>query len=84
MAGGATFNLADNAVYTFAIGASGAVNGATAAGIGGPGSATLNGDFVFDLTNAGTDPNDSWTIVNALKRRRAGTVRPRNLAMLRP
>ncbi len=54
-----SFLLADNAKMTFVIGASGLNN--KISGTGGQ-AATLNGDFVFDLTNAAA--NGSWTIVD--------------------
>lgn len=55
---GGRLNLADNAQLRFAIGASGVNNQLINSG----GTINLDGDFVFDLTSAGTTDNDSWTI----------------------
>lgn len=55
--------LADNANLNFVIGASGVNNR-----IFGTGTATLSGDFNFDLTGASTTFGDSWTIVSAAAR----------------
>ncbi|HOQ04309.1 MAG TPA: DUF5010 C-terminal domain-containing protein [Anaerohalosphaeraceae bacterium] len=58
------FVLADNAVLNFVIGASGVCNS-----ISGTGAQTvLNGDFAFNLSGAGTNAGDSWTIVSASNR----------------
>lgn len=54
-----TLLLADNAQLVFDIGADGVNNG-----ILGSGTLTLNGDFSFDLSGAGTTVGDSWNIVN--------------------
>ncbi len=54
-----TLVLADNSRTAFEIGASGVNNQ-----IAGGGTLTLNGDFVFNLTGAGTTLGDSWNIVN--------------------
>jgi autotransporter-associated beta strand protein len=57
-----TLELADDAQLRFVIGATG-VNNAI---LGDASNATLNlnGDFVFDLTGAGTTLGDSWNIVD--------------------
>jgi autotransporter-associated beta strand protein len=52
--------LADSSQMLFVIGANGVNNG-----IGGSGTLTANGDFVFDLAGAGATAGDSWTIVDA-------------------
>jgi len=52
-----TLTLADNARLTFDIGANGVNNGITGAG-----AVNLNGDFVFNLTNAAA--TGSWNIVD--------------------
>jgi autotransporter-associated beta strand protein len=52
--------LADNSQMLFVIGTNGVNNR-----IGGSGTLTANGDFVFDLTGAGATAGDSWTIVDA-------------------
>jgi hypothetical protein len=58
------FVLADDAVMNFVIGANGVSNS-----ISGTGPETiLNGDFVFDLSGAGTAAGDTWTIVSASNR----------------
>jgi autotransporter-associated beta strand protein len=54
-----TLALADNASLKFVIGANGVNNK-----IRGNGTVTLDGDFTFDLTGAGTTVGDSWTIVD--------------------
>lgn len=54
-----TLLLADNSQATFTIGASGVNNQITGAG-----AVTLDGDFVFNLTSAGTTLGDNWNIVN--------------------
>lgn len=54
-----TLILADNSQSAFAIGANGVNNQ-----FNGTGNLTLDGDFFFDLTNAGTTLGDSWTIVS--------------------
>jgi hypothetical protein len=51
--------LADDARLTFVIGANG-VNNA----VDGTGTVVFNGDFIFDLTGAGTNENDAWLIVD--------------------
>jgi hypothetical protein len=53
--------LSDNAKMTFYIGATGVNN--KIAGTAGQ-ILTLDGDFVFDLSIAGTTPGNSWTIVD--------------------
>lgn len=55
------FQLDDDAVLNFVIGASG-VNNFVAGG--GP-QTTFDGDFVLDLSGAGTTLGDSWTLVSA-------------------
>jgi len=55
-----TLVLADNAGLKFVIGASNVNNR-----IRGNGTVTLNGDFYFDLTTAGTSDGDRWTIVDS-------------------
>jgi autotransporter-associated beta strand protein len=55
----ASLRLADNAGLKFVIGAAGVNNQ-----INGSGILTLDGDFTFDLTGAGTTLGASWTIVN--------------------
>ncbi len=54
-----TLVLADNAGLKFKIGASNVNNR-----VRGNGTLTLDGDFYFDLTGAGTKLGDSWTIVD--------------------
>jgi autotransporter-associated beta strand protein len=54
-----TLLLQDNAELRFAIGSNG-VNNALL----GSGTATLNGDFRFDLTGAGTTVGNTWNIVD--------------------
>jgi len=54
-----TLLLQDNAELRFAIGSNG-VNNALV----GSGTATLNGDFRFDLTGAGTTAGNTWNIVD--------------------
>lgn len=56
---GGTLTLADDAQLKFVIGASGVNNMITGEGI-----LNLDGDFLFDLSAAGTGPTDSWTIVD--------------------
>jgi len=53
-----TLDLYDNAQLRFSIGTSGVNNQLINSG----GTISLDGDFVFDLTSAGTTENDSWTI----------------------
>lgn len=53
------FVVADDGEFNFLIGASGVNNDITGTGI-----ASYKGDFVFDLTSAGTGLGDSWTIAN--------------------
>lgn len=64
LAGGAAdrarFALADGANLNFVIGSSGVNNS-----ISGTGTATFDGDFMFDLTGASTTVGDSWTIASA-------------------
>lgn len=55
--------LSDNAKMTFYIGSTGVNNKITATG-GNNNKLTLDGDFVFDLTGAGTTVGNSWTIVD--------------------
>lgn len=55
------FALAEGAVMNFAIGDSGVNNSVSGTGA----STTFNGVFVIDLTGAGTNPGDSWTLVTA-------------------
>jgi autotransporter-associated beta strand protein len=57
---GGTFTLADNAGLKFVIGADGVNNK-----IFGNGTITLNGDFTFDLSGAGTTAGDSWSIIDS-------------------
>lgn len=54
-----TLTLADDARLTFVIGSSG-VNNA----VDGTGTVVFDGDFIFDLTAAGTNENDAWVIVD--------------------
>jgi len=54
-----TLILADNSQSVFTIGASGVNNQ-----FNGTGTLTLNGDFSFDLSGAGTTLGNSWNIVN--------------------
>ena len=56
---GQALGLADDAQLLFVIGANG-VNNA----VDGTGSADFDGDFVFDLTGAGTTVGDTWSIVD--------------------
>ena len=56
---GQALNLADNAGLKFVIGANGINNNVL-----GEGSATLAGDFTFDLTGASALPGDAWQIVS--------------------
>ena len=58
---GGTLNLADNAQLRFTIGLNGTNNQLTQSG-----SAVVNldGDFVFDLTGAGTTVGNSWTLTS--------------------
>lgn len=56
------FGLVDDANLNFVIGASGVNNYFD--GVGHK-HATFDGDFILDLTGAGTTLGDSWTIVNA-------------------
>jgi fibronectin-binding autotransporter adhesin len=55
--------LSDNAKMTFYIGTTGVNNKITATG-GNNNTLTLDGDFVFDLTGAGTTVGNSWSIVD--------------------
>ncbi|MFZ4778402.1 MAG: PEP-CTERM sorting domain-containing protein [Terrimicrobiaceae bacterium] len=55
--------LSDNAKLTFTIGATGVNNTITATG-GNNNTLTLDGDFVFDLTGAGSTVGNSWAIVD--------------------
>lgn len=52
-------SLADNAGLKFVIGTSGTNNRIT-----GSGDLTLDGDFLFNLSGAGSNPGDNWTIVD--------------------
>ena len=63
------FVLADNAVLNFVIGAGGMNNGVFG---GGPQTA-FDGDFVFDLSGAGTTYGDSWQIAGAAGQTFGGT-----------
>ncbi|MGC4073803.1 MAG: hypothetical protein QM760_15085 [Nibricoccus sp.] len=56
-----SLSLSDNAQMKFVIGASGVNNKITASGVNNN-TLTLDGDFVFDLTNAAT--SGSWTVVD--------------------
>lgn len=56
---GGNLTLSDNAELKFVIGGNGVNNQLT-----GNGTVTLNGDFRFDLTGAGTTLGNSWNIVN--------------------
>lgn len=58
--GDVVLTLEDDAAITFAIGANGVNNW-----LNGLGTVTLDGDFIFDLSGAGTALNDSWTIVDS-------------------
>ena len=55
------FALADDAVLNFVIGASGVNNSVSGTGA----EAVFDGDFVLDLSGAGTSYGDSWAIVSA-------------------
>ena len=55
------FELADGAVFNFTIGAAGVNNSIS----GGGASTALNGQFVLDLSGAGTTAGDTWTLVSA-------------------
>jgi len=56
------FALADDALLNFVIGASGVNNS-----VSGTGAQTIfDGDFSFDLTGAGTNLGDNWTIASAM------------------
>jgi hypothetical protein len=58
------FHLAENALFNFAIGASGISNS-----ISGTGAETaLNGVFLFDLSGASTEAGSSWSLVTASNR----------------
>jgi hypothetical protein len=52
--------FADDSLMNFTIGASGVNNK-----ISGTGTLTLNGDFAIDLSGAGTNIGDSWTLASA-------------------
>jgi hypothetical protein len=56
------FGLVDDAILNFVIGASGVNNDFDGTSHM---HATFDGDFVFDLTSAGTTVGDSWTIIDA-------------------
>ena len=56
---GGTLTVADDAQLKFEIGASGVNNAIT-----GGGTINLNGDFLFDLTGAGSTVGDMWSIVD--------------------
>lgn len=56
---GGAVNVADNAELRFKIQGNGVNNG-----IAGSGSITIDGDFRFDLTTAGTTVGNSWNIIN--------------------
>ncbi len=58
---GGTLSLADNAQLRFTIGATGVNNLLTQSGTG---TVSLDGDFVFDLSNAGTTIGNSWTLTS--------------------
>lgn len=55
---GGQLNLADNAQLRFTIGGNGINNQLVNSG----GTISLDGDFVFDLTGAGTTLGNSWTL----------------------
>lgn len=57
---GGTLNLTDNAQLRFVIGASGVNNQLINSG----GTISLDGDFVFDLTSAGTTYGNTWAITS--------------------
>jgi hypothetical protein len=58
--------LADNANLNFVIGGSGVNNGVSNGSLGTQQHSIFDGDFVFDLSGAGTTLGDSWTIVNTV------------------
>lgn len=55
-----TLVLADTAALTFVIGDNGRANKVTGAG-----TATLNGDFILDLSGADPTPGNAWILVDA-------------------
>ena len=55
---GGTLSLADNAQLRFTIGGNGINNQLVNSG----GTISLDGDFVFDLSGAGTTQGNAWTI----------------------
>jgi hypothetical protein len=63
-AGNARLIFDDNSLMNFSIGSNG-INNAITAGSGKAGTLTLNGDFKFDLSGAGTTLGDSWTIIGS-------------------
>lgn len=58
--------LADDAVLNFVIGASGVNNNISNGTLGTQQHSIFGGDFVFDLTNAGTNVGDSWQIISTV------------------
>jgi autotransporter-associated beta strand protein len=58
-----TLILADNARLAFDVGATGVNNQILGDGVG-TNTVTLDGDFAFNLTNAGTGLGNNWTIVD--------------------
>jgi MYXO-CTERM domain-containing protein len=64
--GNAALTLADDAGLKFVIGASGTNNMIVVGTAAGTKTLTLNGDFTFDLTSAGTTIGDTWQIVDNL------------------
>jgi autotransporter-associated beta strand protein len=61
---GGTLNLFDDAQLKFVIGANGVNNMITSNGADDNGVLQVNGDFLLDLTGAGTNVGDAWTIVD--------------------
>jgi hypothetical protein len=58
--------VADDANLNFVIGANGVNNGISNGSLGTQQHSMFGGDFVFDLTGAGTELGDSWQIVNTV------------------
>jgi len=58
--------VADDANLNFVIGASGINNGISNGSLGTQQHSMFGGDFIFDLTGAGTGIGDSWQIINTV------------------
>lgn len=58
--------LADDANLNFVIGASGVNNGISNGSLGTQQHSIFAGDFIFDLTGAGTTLGDSWAIISTV------------------